>query len=88
MKRTNLVGSIVNQSWCRIFTFIGSKKLPNEKKGCARDDEKIAKVRAARSVILWNLFALVETSVGIATSQPRTDLKPAELKCFSSNLYE
>ena len=49
VKRTNLVCSIVTQSWYRIFILMDSKLPQTKKQDCARDDEEIVKVRATRS---------------------------------------
>ena len=65
-RRTNLVCSIVQSS--------------TPKNNCARNDEMFAKTRSARSTNRfysyrkrWSLFALVNTCVGITTSQSETE---------------
>ena len=87
MKRTNLVCSIVTQSWCRIFVLVGfnatlrRKELRRERrKVCKLSCRQIRNQVRLLQIIPWHLFELVKTCVGLTTSQPHADQKPTELQ--------
>ena len=59
MRRTTLVCSIVTPSWCKTYLFIGFNATPPNS-NCSRNDEKFAKVLAARSKTRHYFFNVCE----------------------------
>ena len=55
-ERPNLFCTIVTQSWCRTFILTGSKVT--QRTNCAANDEKFAKVLAARSEAMYDSYKI------------------------------
>ena len=82
VKRTNLVCAVVVEELLVSL----DPMLPNEKNCAGNSDVCKSSCRMIKTqvlltqMILWSLFALVKTDVGVTTSQPPADEKLVELQ--------